>query len=484
MAVNTTQAASAATSTSSAARHARGAGGHSHGAQPADFMALLGAAGDAQSLAEGGLEGLDASAMDAEAAGTSAGKRDVRGGKRGMAHASEAEADAQAGTAATATAVDSNGLPGSPTPEAAVPDPRATAELAGPADASTTSLPAWAAALQAGSGPAEPRMAEENAALRNLAEVSALPTAGTADRRVAGRADGRSAGSSADEAKASSRTTASTATETSTTFTAARGTARVQEQAQKAHVQAQADARAQAQESRLESQQLTAHVAERAAQAQPSTQDAVQQLVAATSTVAAGGWAAERESVRGPQRRHEDGGTPAAAANLDGTTSRHALSADAPLPVAGQPIQAGSAALEDQMAAQVSYWLSQKTQNAEMTLDGQDGSPVQVSISMSGNEAQVAFRADQAATRDLLGSALPQLRDMLDQQGVVLAGVTVDSFAAASQGQAGGGDRESGGDRGGRSGGRQTLQIGEAAGPQRLGGARATGSTSGVDLYV
>ena len=481
MAVNTTQAANAATSTTGAARHARGAGGHAHGAQPADFMALLGAAGDAQSLEAGGLDGLDASAADAQAAGTSPGKRDVRGGKRGMAHAPDP--DEQAGTAATTLAADSTRLPASQALEAAVPEPRATAELAGPADAATASLPAWAAALQAGSGRGESTASEADDSSRGSAEASLLPAAGAGERRVAGRADARLGGTSADEAKTSARATSSNANEASTTFTAARGAARVQEQAQKAHVQAQAEARTQAQESRMESQQLTARVAERAAQAQPSTQDAVQQLVAATQTVAAGSWAAERESVRGPQRRHEEGGTPASAANFDGAPSRHALSADASLPVAGQPIQAGSAALEDQMAAQVSYWLSQKTQNAEMTLDGQDGSPVQVSISMTGNEAQVAFRADQAATRDLLGSALPQLRDMLDQQGVVLAGVTVDSFGA--RGQQGEGAQGEAGRQGRGGAGARQVSLDGVAGPAAGGqGTRAGTSGRGLDLYV
>ena len=77
------------------------------------------------------------------------------------------------------------------------------------------------------------------------------------------------------------------------------------------------------------------------------------------------------------------------------------------------------------MAEQVSYWIHQKRQAAELTLDGGNGQPVAVSISMNGNEASVAFRSDQAATRDMLNGALPELKTLLQGEGLVLAGVSV-----------------------------------------------------------
>ncbi len=46
------------------------------------------------------------------------------------------------------------------------------------------------------------------------------------------------------------------------------------------------------------------------------------------------------------------------------------------------------AGAEEPMADQVAYWVNQNTQNAEMTLE-HDGQPVQVSVSLSGNEAHV-----------------------------------------------------------------------------------------------
>lgn len=87
---------------------------------------------------------------------------------------------------------------------------------------------------------------------------------------------------------------------------------------------------------------------------------------------------------------------------------------------------------EEVVAEQVSYWIHQKRQAAELTLDGGNGQPVAVSISMNGNEASVAFRSDQAATRDMLNGALPELKTLLQGEGLVLAGVSVGAGGGQS----------------------------------------------------
>lgn len=78
------------------------------------------------------------------------------------------------------------------------------------------------------------------------------------------------------------------------------------------------------------------------------------------------------------------------------------------------------------------FWLQGKQQRAEVLLD-KDGLPVRVQVMLRGNEAHVTFRADQAHTRELLDSSLAQLRDMLAQQGVQLAGVSVQADAQGQQ---------------------------------------------------
>jgi flagellar hook-length control protein FliK len=84
--------------------------------------------------------------------------------------------------------------------------------------------------------------------------------------------------------------------------------------------------------------------------------------------------------------------------------------------------------MEEQVAEQVSYWINQRTQNAELTLQ-RDGQAVEVSVTLTGNEAHVAFRSDQSQTRELLDSSMAQLSELLRSQGLVLSGMTVGTSA-------------------------------------------------------
>lgn len=130
---------------------------------------------------------------------------------------------------------------------------------------------------------------------------------------------------------------------------------------------------------------------------------------------------------------------------------------------------------EMQVAEQVTYWISQDVQNAELTLDGLGTDPVEVSIRMSGNEAQVSFRTDELQTRDLLEGAASHLKELLQNQGLVLSGVSV---GASGSGDAGAGHQRP------HHGARQTIAMPveiEASLPRRL----STGTQGrSLDLFV
>jgi flagellar hook-length control protein FliK len=131
--------------------------------------------------------------------------------------------------------------------------------------------------------------------------------------------------------------------------------------------------------------------------------------------------------------------------------------------------------LDVYVAEQVKYWISNDVQSAEMKLDGLGGNPVEVSISMQGNEAQVAFRTDELHAREALEKASLHLKDMLQREGVVLTGVTVSTAGAGDQGAQ---------ERRPRSGARQAevtsaLPVTNQA---VLGGNRVTGRA--LDLFV
>ena len=135
-------------------------------------------------------------------------------------------------------------------------------------------------------------------------------------------------------------------------------------------------------------------------------------------------------------------------------------------------------AAEEQVADQVAYWVNQKTQNAEMTLQ-RDGPPVEVSVSLSGNEAHVSFRSDQAETRALLDQSMAQLSEMLRAQGLVLSGMSVGTSA-----QGGSGANAEGGQPGAREGARQAQVVSKApAGTSSLVRG-AVASDRVVDIFV
>jgi flagellar hook-length control protein FliK len=133
---------------------------------------------------------------------------------------------------------------------------------------------------------------------------------------------------------------------------------------------------------------------------------------------------------------------------------------------------------EMQVAEQVTYWVSQNVQNAELKLDGLGQSPVEVSISVQGNEAHITFRTDEAQTRSVLEAASAHLKDMLQREGMVLTGVSV--------GTSGSGD-SSGSERRARQAARQgaiaPLQVATIT---TQDSSRRANTVSGrsVDLFV
>lgn len=101
----------------------------------------------------------------------------------------------------------------------------------------------------------------------------------------------------------------------------------------------------------------------------------------------------------------------------------------------GQDLSAHGAApfAPEQVAEQIAYWVQQKTQNAQLTLE-RDGRSVEVSVSLSGNEAHVSFGSDQPQLRELLGSGMEQLSELLRGEGLVLGGMSVGTPSGHSAG--------------------------------------------------
>lgn len=162
-------------------------------------------------------------------------------------------------------------------------------------------------------------------------------------------------------------------------------------------------------------------------------------------------------------------------APTDGTYSQP-QAASAPMGMDGVVAAQSAAPLEAYIAEQVTYWISQDVQSAELTLDGMGASPVEVSISMQGNEAQVTFRTDEMHARAAIENASEQLKDSLQRQGVVLTGMSV--------GTSHGGDTSGGQGRRPRQEGRQAVV--NALVPAQVEGVTRQSAAQGrtVDLFV
>ena len=141
---------------------------------------------------------------------------------------------------------------------------------------------------------------------------------------------------------------------------------------------------------------------------------------------------------------------------------------------------------EQVLADRVGAWVNQKTHSAELTLDA-GGAPVEVRIALSGTEAHVHFRSDQLQTRQMLGSAVNDLRDMLQKEGLVLSGLDVGTTLSGRQSS--GSDRAGGGQaqqRGTRAVGSVGNGPGNNVGMAPTAPARiaARGGNGAVDVFA
>lgn len=132
--------------------------------------------------------------------------------------------------------------------------------------------------------------------------------------------------------------------------------------------------------------------------------------------------------------RHQEGG---AHSDQPGQAWGGASGVDGASPPATETSAEGAlASFEATMADEVEMWVHQNLQKADVTVT-HEGVPVDVSVDLQGNQAHVSFVSDHAQTRDLLDAGMDQLRALLQQHGLELAGMSVGS---SPQRQGSGGD--------------------------------------------
>ncbi len=129
-------------------------------------------------------------------------------------------------------------------------------------------------------------------------------------------------------------------------------------------------------------------------------------------------------------------------------------------------------AFANHLAAQVGESLIGGLERAEISVSPPEMGPIRIELSLSGDQASVAFAAVMPETRNAIEQSLPLLRSMLAEQGLNLADASVGREHAGSgpQHQAGSQDAGSGG------GGRETR-----GGHERSAGSdERSGVTAGI----
>ncbi|MFT7287171.1 MAG: flagellar hook-length control protein FliK [Halieaceae bacterium] len=89
----------------------------------------------------------------------------------------------------------------------------------------------------------------------------------------------------------------------------------------------------------------------------------------------------------------------------------------------------------EEVASKLRVFLRDGVREARLQLAPAELGRLQVTIQTDGDQARVSFMADSSAARDAIEQALPRLRDMLEQQGLQLAGVDVGQRGAAGEEQ-------------------------------------------------
>jgi flagellar hook-length control protein FliK len=163
---------------------------------------------------------------------------------------------------------------------------------------------------------------------------------------------------------------------------------------------------------------------------------------------------------------------------LEGAWGHQALLAGSRANASAVPVGASAPSFESMVADTVSYWVTQGVQNAELKLDGPGGEPVEVRISLKGDQAHIGFRTDQPEIRQMLEGALAHLKEALKSEGLVLSGVSV---GASGQNGAGAQEQRSRADIG-QSGQASGLTVDPVAAPSQPRLNLAVGRA--LDIFV
>ncbi|HZW25670.1 MAG TPA: flagellar hook-length control protein FliK [Gallionella sp.] len=117
-----------------------------------------------------------------------------------------------------------------------------------------------------------------------------------------------------------------------------------------------------------------------------------------------------------------------------------------------------SPAWPDDFSQKISWMISQKNQVAELHLNPPNLGPLDIVLKVSDNQATALFASPHANVRDAVENALPKLRELLADNGIMLGNATVSDQSARDRAP-----QEFAGRQSASTGGDSGKEIGEAS---------------------
>jgi len=95
------------------------------------------------------------------------------------------------------------------------------------------------------------------------------------------------------------------------------------------------------------------------------------------------------------------------------------------IPAARVQVPVGQPGWGEAVGQQVTWFVSQKISAASLRLNPQHLGPMEMAVSMDGDQASISFTSQHSMVRDALESSIPRLREMLSENGLNLVNVNV-----------------------------------------------------------
>jgi len=114
--------------------------------------------------------------------------------------------------------------------------------------------------------------------------------------------------------------------------------------------------------------------------------------------------------------------SPVISAATPGMLTNHMPSADAP-PIITTPL--GNNGWADEFSQKIRWISTQQNQVAELHLNPPNLGPLDVVLKISDNQATALFASPHGAVRDAVENALPKLREILADNGIMLGNTTI-----------------------------------------------------------